>query len=210
MSTPSQPPAKRLSARDWIEAAMEAIVEGGVAAVAVEPLAARLGTTKGSFYHHFQNRDALITAALEHWEREQTEALLPGFSLIPDPAERLRAIMAAALADRQGAIRDAVLVTSATHPLVKPVVARVTERRLSYMAQTLTEAGLTPDLARRRVLLLYSSYLGLFDYLRIGLDSEFDEAELRAYTEELLEALIPRPTLVDHAPASHGAELQRN
>src|ERR1700730_1307077 len=112
-----------LSARDWVRAAMEAIVESGVTAVAVEPLAARLGTTKGSFYHHFPNRDALIVAALEDWEREQTEEVIDRMALIPDPGERLRAILAAALADRAGAIRDAALVASATHPLVEPFLA---------------------------------------------------------------------------------------
>ena len=30
--------------------------------MAVEPLAKRLGATKGSFYWHFDNRDALIAA----------------------------------------------------------------------------------------------------------------------------------------------------
>jgi AcrR family transcriptional regulator len=194
MSTPRRSPAKRLSAEDWIRVAMEALVEGGVAAVAVEPLAGRLGTTKGSFYHHFQNRDALITAALEDWEYEQTEALLPSFELIPDPAERLRAILAAALADQAGAIRDAALVASATHPLVKPVVARVTDRRLRYMTEVCTEMGMAPDQARRRVLLLYSSYLGLFDYLRAGLGESIDDAELRAYARELLDTLVPAPS----------------
>jgi AcrR family transcriptional regulator len=170
---------------------MEAIVEGGVAAVAVEPLAARLGATKGSFYHHFPNRNALISAALDDWEREQTEAVIARMALIPDPSERLRAILAAALADRAGAIRDAALVASATHPLVKPVVARVTKRRLSYMTEICMEIGLPQEQARRRVLLLYSSYLGLFDYLRVGLDT-IDEAELPAYTREMLTALVPR------------------
>jgi Bacterial regulatory proteins, tetR family len=33
-------------------AALAAIAKGGLAAVAVEPLAARLGATKGSFYWH--------------------------------------------------------------------------------------------------------------------------------------------------------------
>jgi AcrR family transcriptional regulator len=170
---------------------MEAIVEGGVAAVAVEPLAARLGATKGSFYHHFDNRDALIVAALQDWERQETEAVIARMALIPDPGERLRAIMAAALADRAGAIRDAALVASASHPLVKPVVARVTKRRLTYMTEVCLEMGLAPEQARRRVLLLYSSYLGLFDYLRAGLNDSLDDDELRAYTEELLTALVP-------------------
>ena len=188
--TPSRP----LSASDWINAAMEAIVEGGIAGVAIEPLAARLGATKGSFYHHFHNRDALIVAALEDWERQQTEAVIARMALIAEPAERLRAIMAAALADRAGATRDAALAASATHPLVKPVVARVTERRLSYMTQVCMEIGLAPGQARRRVLLLYSSYLGLFDYLRVGLGDSVDDEELRAYTRDLLDTLVPAPS----------------
>src|SRR5437660_192826 len=121
MSTRKRRPSRPLSTEDWIQAAMEVIAEGGVNAVAVESLADRLGTTKGSFYHHFDNRDALIAAALEDWERSQTEAVIQRMALIPDPGERLRAIMAAALADRAGGVRDAALFGSATHPLVKPV-----------------------------------------------------------------------------------------
>jgi AcrR family transcriptional regulator len=169
---------------------MEAIVEGGVAAVAVEPLAARLGATKGSFYHHFENRDALITAALEEWERSQTEAVIERLNLLPDPGERLRAVMASALADRAGGVRDAALLGSATHPLIKPVVDRVTARRLAYFTEMYLQLGLPGAAARRRALLLYSSYLGLFDCLRVGVD-DLDDAELRAYAEDLLATLVP-------------------
>jgi AcrR family transcriptional regulator len=165
---------------------MEAIVQGGVAAVAIEPLALRLGTTKGSFYHHFENRDALIVAALEDWERSQTEAVIERLRLIPDPAERLRAVMASALADRAGGVRDAALLGSATHPLVCPFVERVTARRLEYMSQVCEELGLPKARARHRALLLYSAYLGLFDYLRAGISARMDEAEFRAYAQELL------------------------
>src|SRR5436309_7774734 len=108
--------SRNLSTADWIGAAMEAIVAGGASAVAIEPLAARLGATKGSFYHHFENRDALIAAALEEWERSQTEAVIERLGLLPDPGERLRAVMASALADRAGGVRDAALLGSATHP----------------------------------------------------------------------------------------------
>ena len=59
---------KRLSREDWERAALEAMADAGVAAVAVEPLARRLGVTKGSFYGFFANRDELIEAALSRWE----------------------------------------------------------------------------------------------------------------------------------------------
>ncbi len=183
--------SRPLTAADWVRAAVEAIVEGGVAAVAVEPLALRLGTTKGSFYHHFENRDALIVAALEEWERSQTEAVIQRLELLPDPGERLRAVMASALADRAGGVRDAALLGSATHPLVKPVVERVTARRIGYMTQVYRELGLPKARAHRRAVLLYTSYLGLFDYLRVGIAAGMDEAELRAYGRELLTTLVP-------------------
>src|SRR5918912_3271109 len=126
MSSASVRTQRQLSALDWVQAATEAIVEAGIGAVAVEPLAARLGATKGSFYHHFANRDALIVAALEDWEAGQTEAVIERLDLIRDPGERLRAVIAAAFADRPGGIRDAALLAAAAHPLIKPVVERVT------------------------------------------------------------------------------------
>jgi AcrR family transcriptional regulator len=70
------PPRQRLSASDWTAAALDALAAGGLAAVAVEPLATRLGTTKGSFYWHFTNRDALLRAVLERWERTDTEDVI--------------------------------------------------------------------------------------------------------------------------------------
>jgi AcrR family transcriptional regulator len=170
---------------------MEAIVEGGVAAVAIEPLALRLGTTKGSFYHHFANRDALIVAALEDWERSQTEAVIERLELIPDPGERLRAVLAAAFADREGGVRDAALLASATHPLLQPIVKRVTERRLRYFTEMYVQLGLPKPRARRRALMLYLSYVGMFDCLRLGL-AALGDTELRAHAHEVLSTLVPR------------------
>jgi AcrR family transcriptional regulator len=182
--------AVRLSAADWIGAAMDAIVEAGVGAVAVEPLAVRLGATKGSFYHHFASRDALIVAALEEWERSQTEAVIERLELIPDPGERLRAVLAAAFTDRPGGIRDAALQASATHRLVKPIVKRVTDRRLRYFTDRYVELGFSRPRARRRALMLYLSYIGLFECLRLGL-VDLSNAEVAAHAREVLGTLVP-------------------
>lgn len=59
--------APRLRAVDWAQAALDVVATDGVNAVAVEPLARKLGVTKGSFYWHFPSRDALLHAALERW-----------------------------------------------------------------------------------------------------------------------------------------------
>ena len=84
----------RLNRDAWIAGAVALLAERGVNAVKVEPLARRLGVTKGSFYWHFKNRPALLAAILSRWEEKQTDLLIriadhPGAT----PAERLRMLL---------------------------------------------------------------------------------------------------------------------
>nr|WP_211262549.1 TetR family transcriptional regulator [Nitriliruptor alkaliphilus] len=55
---------------------MQALAAGGVAAVRVEALAKGLGVTKGGFYGYFADRDALLEAMLDAWERESVDEVL--------------------------------------------------------------------------------------------------------------------------------------
>ena len=152
---------KRLTAEDWADAALAAIGRGGLTAVAVEPLAAQLGTTKGSFYWHFRNREAVIEAALARWEAAHTEAVI---ALVDqqddDPLVRLRTLFGLVLgATADDPVELAVLAT-ADHPLVAPVLARVTERRLAYTCGLLRQLGFSAAQARDRGLLGFTAYLG--------------------------------------------------
>ncbi len=149
---------KRLSAQDWTAAAVAALAGGGVAAVAVEPIAARLGATKGSFYWHFTGRDALLEAALAHWERTGTEDVIALVEAEPDIAARLRRLLAIAIGGDDSV--ELALQPTADHPLVAPVLARVTARRLDYLTALFTEVGLPAEQARQRSLLAYTAYLG--------------------------------------------------
>jgi len=44
----------------WVEEGLQALGDGGPAAVRVEALAKKLGVTKGGFYGYFADRDALL------------------------------------------------------------------------------------------------------------------------------------------------------
>src|SRR3954453_8612881 len=80
-----------LTSDDWTRAALEALARGGLAAVAVEPLAKELGATKGSFYWHFADRSALLEAALDLWERRDTDRVIAAVDdETHDVATRLR------------------------------------------------------------------------------------------------------------------------
>jgi AcrR family transcriptional regulator len=155
------PSRQRLSAADWAAAALEALGEGGVDAVAVEPLAARLGATKGSFYWHYKDREALVRAALDRWEQEQTEAVIGQLSRLDGPAQRLGALIDLVLT-YPGHREDPVVALSrdVRHPAVAAVLERVTRRRIDYIAAQLAELGMAPEEAARRATVAYAGYVG--------------------------------------------------
>ncbi|MDH2416468.1 TetR family transcriptional regulator [Nocardioides sp. CER19] len=70
---PYQPRVPRLR---WVETGLELLAAGGPEAVRVEAIASILGVTKGGFYGFFANRDALLTAMLDEWERRSTDAVI--------------------------------------------------------------------------------------------------------------------------------------
>ncbi|MET9296606.1 TetR/AcrR family transcriptional regulator [Streptomyces sp. NPDC003077] len=151
---------RRLTAQDWTDAALTAIGEGGLAAVSVEPLAARLGTTKGSFYWHFRDREALVEAALRRWEEVHTEAVIAALEAEPDPARRLRTLFAQGTSRVAEDPLEVTLLATAAHPQVAEVLGRVTERRIAYLTALFRELGFPAEPARHRALMAYTSYLG--------------------------------------------------
>ncbi|AJC54896.1 TetR/AcrR family transcriptional regulator [Streptomyces sp. 769] len=151
---------QRLTVQDWADAALAAMGEGGLAAVAVEPLAVRLGTTKGSFYWHFTNRDALIEAALDRWAETRTETVIAELADEPDPGERLRRLFLRATRRAAEDPLEVSLLASAADPRVAAALARVTDRRIGHIAALFAELGFPEDEAHRRGLLAYTAYLG--------------------------------------------------
>jgi AcrR family transcriptional regulator len=152
---------RRLSRLDWITAALAAIAEGGLAAVAVEPLASRLGASKGSFYWHFENRDALLTAALAHWEEQYTASVTAENTRVAaTPVHRLRLLIRRVTALAETDSVYVALIATADHPAVAPVLTRITEHRIEYTAALFRDIGFTAREARYRSLLAYSAHLG--------------------------------------------------
>ena len=101
--------------------------------MAVEPLAKELGATKGSFYWHFADRQALVAATLELWERRDTDRVIAAIDESQDVETRLRNLLRLAFASvLDGSANGAgtvelALQASAGHPLVAPTLDRVTE-----------------------------------------------------------------------------------
>ncbi|WP_051571320.1 TetR/AcrR family transcriptional regulator [Cryptosporangium arvum] len=149
----------RLSADDWAAEALTVLGEKGLTGVAVEPIAARLGATKGSFYWHFANRNALVEAALARWE-QVTEGIVTAMDEEPDPKRRLRRLFRHVVTGATSNGVELALLGTADDPRVAPVLRRVTQRRLRYVADTFAAIGFDERAARQRAVLAYTAYLG--------------------------------------------------
>lgn len=182
---------RRLTVEDWTDAALRALREGGLAAVSIEPLATRLGTTKGSAYWHFANREALLRATLERWESEETERVIALVDTEADPVDRLRVLFASVLKYAGENSVELSLTQHADDPTIGPVLARVTERRVDYLTALFRDVGFGRAQARRRALLAYTTYLGhaQLDAAAPGVLPR-RRAESRAYAEQLLRVLL--------------------
>jgi AcrR family transcriptional regulator len=182
----------RLSRQDWIDAALQAVADDGPAGVAVERLAARLGTTKGSFYWHFKDREELITEALAAWERTETDALIEEMKEIRDPVERLRTATVMATEYEEEDRPDVRLLPSASDPVVGEVVKRVQRKRLDFIAEIFREAGFTPAESRLRARLAYSLALGWHHQSLIEGSERATPRERAAYQRRVVELLLTR------------------
>lgn len=183
--------APRLSAEDWAQAALDLIAEEGVSAVAVEPLARRLKVTKGSFYWHFPSREALLKAALERWESVEQETVFGTLEAVSDPRERLRRLFQLVAHEVKSHVIYAALLKALDHPVVQPVMQRVSERRLDYLTASFRQAGMARVEAQQRARLTYAAYLG---FLQLSLQlhqPRMSHEEFDAYVEHVTGTLIP-------------------
>src|SRR5918998_105484 len=179
-----------LGKRDWILEAMFLIAEGGTARVAVEPLARRLGATKGSFYWHFANRDELIVETLAHWEREFTDAPIARVRAIADPVARITALLEGVMADDREGQADVGLLGSAPDPLVAPVFARVQRKRFAFLERCFRDLGFAPAAARHRARIAYGGFVAWVEQRRVDPAAPPSVRELRAYQRTLMALLL--------------------
>jgi AcrR family transcriptional regulator len=182
----------RRSAGDWVDVAYARFRDEGFDGLRVEALARDLGATKGSFYWHFADRAALVTAVMERWEREETDTFIEEADQAPDPRTRLRVLFNAV--GRRSMPGEHRLYADAVAEGVGLVVKRVTARRVGYVAAALVELGFTRDEARRRAVASVAIVLGLEQLRRGGAAAVFGSgSELGESVLRMLLAPLPEP-----------------
>jgi AcrR family transcriptional regulator len=180
-----------LSAGDWEQQALVLISEKGIRAVAIESLARRMGVTKGSFYWHFPNRDALLEQSLLRWEKHDEANLQASLGAIADPRERLKSFFRRTGREKLTHDVYSSLCTAADHPKVEPLLERVAERRMKHIETAFGEIGFDAAEAKHRARLTYSTYLGFLQLQSLHQAPNLSSEEFEAYMTHVIATLIP-------------------
>lgn len=196
-----------LTADDWARAALEAVAGGGLDAVAVEPLARSLGVTKGSFYWHFANREALLRAALELWEKRETEDVLARVGDESDPYERIVKIFKEANAGYRSGRLYLAIAAAEDNPLVNEFVQRVSARRLGYLLECYQALGFDPARAAHWARFAYATFMGNLQIRRDSPDLMPTGAAFNEYLKLMIKTLIPRD-IADKGAGEEGRSPQ--
>lgn len=138
---------------DWIACGLKLLAEKGIDNVRVETLAARLGVTKGGFYWHFTNREALLIDMVESWRRHHT---LGAAKLVreatDDPVERTMLLFKIANEDRDeaagGRLEQAIRQWAAVSELPRAIIRQVDAERLQILAEFNEAMGVPSDEAK--------------------------------------------------------------
>ena len=150
----------------WVEEGLRALGVGGPDAVRVEKLAQGLGVTKGGFYWHFEDRQALLEEMLDAWERSVIDEVIARVEAgSGDARAKLRRLSALAGNARRStggelmtielAIRDWARRDTA----VAERVERIDNRRMEYMRSLFGSFCPDPDEVEVRCLLLLSLWV---------------------------------------------------
>ena len=146
----------------WIEAGLQALADGGPDAVRVEVLAKTLGVTKGGFYGAFADRQALLDAVLDAWERESTDEVLERIESEGGDARTMieraglltfssRRLLPIDLAVRDWARRDESVAAR---------LRRVDGRRMALLREKIGALVADPDEVEARSLLAFCLAIG--------------------------------------------------
>ena len=126
----------------------------------VEALAASIGVSKGGFYWHFTDRQALLDEMLDTWEKTVVEDVIARVESQPaDPRAKLQQLFELA-SSVDFAVELALRDWSRRDSDVAERLHRVDNRRMGYLRSLFGQFCVDEDDAEARSMLAFSLFVG--------------------------------------------------
>lgn len=135
-----------LTRDDYLATGLDLLAEGGVNAVTIAALCERLGVTKGSFYHHFDDVSVYHEALLGSWEAGTHQAI-EAAQAVADSHKRLSVLKELAVAAHHEA-ESAIRAWGRSYEPAGDVVRRVDAAREANLVDAFRAIGIPLSRAR--------------------------------------------------------------
>ena len=164
-----------LGRRDWLEAGQRLLRTSGVDGLKLRALAASLGISTGSFYHHFSDFDAYLVALAKYYSGEQLAANIA--AVLREAQAPYERILRASQVARDVALPELMVAMRAwarRDARVAPEVALLEQGLMDFLAGCFAGLGFTHEQAAARAFVMLSVACaeiappGLQDRSRLG------------------------------------------
>jgi len=151
---------KNNSRQQWLEFALQQLVEHGPQQLTIAKLCAVKGVTKGSFYHHFKNRQLFIKALMEHWYQEKTLNFIEQANMEEGPLQRLEKLDKV-IANHDLEAEMHIRAWALQEPMIVGHLEKIDSQRQSYLQQCYVEMLVPAELAQDIAMIAYAQFLGM-------------------------------------------------
>ncbi len=169
---------RRFAREDWLDLAHRELAAHGPDALKLDRVCASAGLTKGSFYHHFPDLPAFLTAVTEHWVGVSTEQIVETIDGTNDARERGEQLNELALMvdfRLELGIRELARRNAA----VKDIVRECDARRVGVVGKIYSDRyGINAEDARFAAYIEYAAFIGC-----ILIDPDMDTAAQKALSD---------------------------
>jgi AcrR family transcriptional regulator len=159
---------QRLAAADWVRAALDVMVDEGIAGVKVQRLCERLGVTKGSFYWHFADLDAFLGEVARVWAEDGARIPGPGPDAASDPDAQLLHAMQVFADPRNRNLARAMRDWAQNDERARAAIRAADEDMFDRLTEAMVRCGFDPDEAAIRAKILYYSGVGFAHVGELG------------------------------------------
>jgi AcrR family transcriptional regulator len=183
---------RRLSAKDWVDAATDLLINNNVNAIEIPNLSRRLGVTKGSFYWHFDVLKELLNAILKDWQKRMTSDVSlraeHAGPTVESALQHLLGLIRKPRPSRNSAVERSIRDWARTDAAVRTSVIEVDEMRLAFFEDLFRRRGFSKKEACIRAYAAYAMMMG-DSVLKETIDFPYSADE---YVETAVQLLLGR------------------
>ena len=169
----------------WLETAYASLVEGGVEAVRIQPLARKLKLSRTSFYWFFKDREELLAALLDRWRAKNTGNLIGRTHAYAETLVEAMLNVFDCWLDRElfdSQFEFAIRSWALQSPEIAEEVNRADEARLRALTEMFIRFGVDPLPADVRARTIYLTQIGYIS-MRVQEELETRLARIPTYVE---------------------------